>query len=168
MTFFQIINYGFNAWLKKKKKDSIQEEGEYHQKKCICTMCCQNIIEKGIKHIVNVVTLQRWQRFNLISVFLLRQKIISKASQKSRRKILHPSWSMQILWVRLLVWMCTACSCVCIGSSCSISHETGDVMVLGLFCLLLSIINNFDCGGWTLLSFNLPGISFFLEALKNP
>lgn len=90
------------------------------RKKCICTMCCQNIVEKDIKYIVNAVSLQRWQRSNLISMFLLRQKTISKASRKSRRKILHPSWSMQILWVRLFVWMCAPCSCVYIGGSCII------------------------------------------------
>lgn len=129
-------------------------------------MCCQNIVEKYLKHIVNVVTLQKWERFNLTSMFLLRQKTISKASLKSRRKILHPSWSMQILWVRLFVWMCTSCSCVCIGSSCSISHMTGDVMVLGLFCLLLSIIHNFDCSSWTLLSLNPARNQLFLRSIK--
>lgn len=129
-------------------------------------MCCQNTVEKGIKYIVNVVTLQRWQRSNWISMFLLRQKTISKASQKSRRKILHPSWSMRVLWVRLFVWMCAACSCVCTGGSCSISHVTGDVMVLGLFCLLLSIIYSYDCSGWTLPSLNPAGNQLFLEASK--
>lgn len=129
-------------------------------------MCCQNIVEKDLKHIVDVVTLQKWERSNLTSMFLLRQKTISKASQKSRRKILHPSWSMQILWVRLFMWMCTSCSCVCIGSSCSISHMTGDVMVLGLFCLLLSIMHNFDCSSWTLLSLNPARNQLFLRSIK--
>lgn len=135
-------------------------------KKSICTMCYQSIVELPIKHMVNVVTLERQQRSNLIFMFLLRQKTISKASQKSRKKILHPSWSMQVLWVRQFVWLCTMCLVFALEAAAVSVTWWVLWWVFVLFYLLLSIIHNSDFSGWTLLSLGSARNQIFLRRVR--
>lgn len=110
-------------------------------------MCYQSIVELPIKHIVNVVILERQQRsqFNIHVSFKAKNyiKSLPKVQKKDFASILKYASPLG----KTVCVVVYKVSCVCIGGSSSISHVIGSVMVFVLFYLLLSIIHSSDFSG---------------------